>query len=112
MTVITEVFKSDTALADGTVVAIGGTTEIVACSSGDRVVGVVSGSDQTNVTVIVKGRTQIKCDLPVNKGDRLVAADNGRARATQPGHPDVFAIALETPRSGSWGRDLVSVWVL
>jgi hypothetical protein len=112
MTVITEVFKSDTALPDGTVVAIGGTAEIVACSNGDRVVGVVSGGDQNNVTVIIKGRTQVMCDSSVKKGDRLVAADNGRARATQPGHPDVFAIALENSRSSNWGRDLVSVWVL
>jgi hypothetical protein len=112
MTVITEVFKSDTALADGTVVAIGGTAEIVACSNGDRVVGIVSGSNQTDVTVVIKGRIQIRCDSSVNKGDRLVAADNGRARVTQPGHPEVFAIALEDSRSGNWGRDLVSVWVL
>jgi alkylated DNA nucleotide flippase Atl1 len=112
MTVITEVFKSDTALPDGTVVTIGGTAEIIACSNGDRVVGVVSGSDQNDVTVVIKGRTQIKCELPVNKGDRLVASDNGRARVTQSGHPDIFAIALESSRAGGWGRDLVPVWVL
>ena len=112
MTVITEVFKSDTALADGTVVAIGGTAEIVSCSNGNKVVGVVSGSTQNDVTVVVNGRTQVRCDTSVKKGDRLVAADNGRARVTQSGHPDVFAIALEDSRSGNWGRDLVSVWVL
>jgi len=112
MTVITEVFKSDTALADGTVVTIGGSAEIVSCSNGDRVVGVVSSSDQNDVTVVIKGRTQIKCDSLVKKGDRLVASDNGKARVTQPGHPEVFAIALENSRSGNWGRDLVSVWVL
>lgn len=112
MTVVTELFQSDTALAVGTVVSIGGTAEIIACSNGSRVVGVVSSNDQSTVTVVIKGRTQLRCDAPIKKGDRLVASDNGKARATQPGHPDVFAIALEDYQGANWGRDLISGWVL
>jgi len=112
MAAITEIFQSDTALSAGTVVAIGGTAEIVACSNGSRAMGVVSGSDQNSVTVVVKGRVQLKCDVPIKQGDRLVASNNGRARATQPGHPDIFAIALEDSQSSNWGRDLVSGWIL
>jgi hypothetical protein len=112
MTVATELFQADTDLAVGTVVAIGGPAEIVACANASRVVGVVSNCDQSIATVVIKGRTQIRCEMPIKKGDRLVAADNGKARATQPGHPDVFAIALEDGRGSSWGRDLVSGWVL
>jgi len=112
MTIVTELFQSDTTLPTGTVVSIGGTAEIIASSNGDRVVGVVSGSDQSAVTVVVKGRTQIQCEVPIKKGDRLVAADKGKARATQPGHPDVFAIALEDSHNSSWGRDLIAGWVL
>ncbi|MFZ4599852.1 MAG: hypothetical protein ACOYNN_14510 [Terrimicrobiaceae bacterium] len=112
MTVVTELFQSDNVLPVGIAVSIGGTAEIVACSNGGKVVGVVSGSDQSTVTVIVKGRAQIRCMAPIKKGDRLVASDNGIARATQPGHPDVFAIALEDNRGTIWGRDLVSGWIL
>jgi hypothetical protein len=110
MTVVTELFQSDADLAEGIVVSIGGTAEIIACSDGDRVVGVISSSSQSGVTVVVKGRTQIRCNAPIKKGDRLVASNNGRARATQPGHPDVFAIALEDSHRSS--RDLISGWVL
>jgi hypothetical protein len=112
MTVVTELFQSDTNLPVGTVVSIGGTAEIVACSNGDKVVGIVSSSDQTTVTVVVKGRIQIRCVSPIKKGDRLVATDNGKAKATQPGHPDVFAIALEDSLGSHWGRDSVSGWIL
>jgi hypothetical protein len=112
MTVVTELFQSDTNLSAGTVVSIGGTAEIIACSNGNKVIGVVSSSDQSTATVVVQGRTQIRCDAPIKKGDRLVASNNGRARATQPGHPDIFAIALEDSQSSNWGRDLVLGWVL
>jgi hypothetical protein len=112
MTVVTELFQSDTNLASGTVVSIGGTAEIIACSNGGKVVGVVSGSDQSTMTVVIKGRTQIRCEAPIKKGDRLVASNNGMARATQPGHPDVFAIALEDSHGTNWGRNLISGWVL
>ena len=112
MTVVTELFQSDTDLASGTVVSIGGTAEIVACSNGGKAVGVVSNIDQSTVTVVVKGRAQIQCIAPIKKGDRLVPFDNGNARAAQPGHPDVFAIALEDSQEKIWSRDLVSGWIL
>jgi len=112
MTVVTELFQSDTDLALGTVVTIGGTAEIIACSNGSKVVGVVSGSEQSTATVVVQGRIQIRCEAPIKKGDRLVASDDGKARATQPGHPDVFAIALEDGNRINRGRNLISGWVL
>ena len=112
MTVVTELFQSDTNLSAGTVVSIGGTAEIIACSNSDKVIGVVSSSDQSTATVVVQGRILIRCEAPIKKGDRLVASNNGKARATQPGHPDVFAIALEDSHESNWGRNLISGWVL
>ena len=91
---LAERFASDSAYPAGTVVALGGVEEITAASDAlsDDVFGVIStkaaylmnssaGSDETHPAVAVNGRVPVRVIGPVNKGQRLVAAGNGLARA-------------------------------
>ena len=105
---LAENYLADKTYSVGTVMSIGGTAEVTACKSGDRAIGVVSESPAYlmneglvgGTPIALKGRVPVKFVGTINKGDRLVAADNGRARSTPPGHPDVFAIALESSQPG------------
>lgn len=91
---LAERFESDQPYAAGTVVAIGGTKEITAESDelSDEVFGVIStraaylmngaaGTDETHPPVAVSGRVPVRVIGRVRKGDRLVSAGNGLARA-------------------------------
>jgi len=91
---LAERFASDSAYPAGTVVALGGAEEITAASDAlsDDVFGVIStkaaylmnssaGSDETHPAVAVNGRVPVRVIGPVKKGQRLVAAGNGLARA-------------------------------
>ena len=91
---LAERFASDSAYPAGTVVALGGVEEITAASDAlsDDVFGVIStkaaylmnssaGSDETHPAVAVNGRVPVRVIGPVKKGQRLVAAGNGLARA-------------------------------
>ena len=106
---LAENYLSDKPYSIGTVMAVGGTAEVTACQPGDRAIGVVSENPAYlmneglvgGTAIALKGRVPVKFVGIVNKGDRLVAADNGRARSTPPGHPDVFAIALESSKPGA-----------
>ena len=75
-------------------VALGGIKEITAAAEelSEDVFGVIStraaylmngaaGSDETHPAVAVNGRVPVRVIGRVNKGDRLVAAGNGLARA-------------------------------
>jgi hypothetical protein len=103
---LAENYLSDKIYSIGTVMAVGGSAEVTACQPGDRAIGVVSDKPAYlmneglvgGIAVALKGRVPVRIVGTVNKGDRLVAADNGRARSTPPGHPDVFAIALESSK--------------
>jgi hypothetical protein len=103
---LAENYLSDKIYSIGTVMAVGGSAEVTACQPGDRAIGVVSDKPAYlmneglagGTAVALKGRVPVRIVGTVNKGDRLVAADNGRARSTPPGHPDVFAIALESSK--------------
>jgi hypothetical protein len=105
---LAEKYLADKIYSIGTVMAVGGTAEVTACQPGDRAIGVVSENPayimneglEGGTAVALKGRVPVRIVGTVNKGDRLVAADNGRARSTPPGHPDVFAIALESSKPG------------
>jgi hypothetical protein len=105
---LAENYLADKIYSIGTVMAVGGTAEVTACQPGDRAIGVVSEKPAYlmnegltgGTAVALKGRVPVRIVGNVNKGDRLVAADNGRARSTPPGHPDVFAIALESSKPG------------
>jgi hypothetical protein len=100
---LAEKYLADKEYEVGTVVVVGGEKEVTACSHGCRALGVVSAnpaymmnSELAGGTYIaLKGRVPVKVYGTVNKGDRLVAADNGcaiRAHLST----EVFAIALET----------------
>tara|TARA_E500000178_G_scaffold197747_1_gene195784 strand:- start:6749 stop:8491 length:1743 start_codon:yes stop_codon:yes gene_type:complete len=103
---LAEKYLTDKNYEDGTVVSVGGVQEVTACKEGDRALGVISPSPAYMMNahlaggqfVALKGRLQVKVIGPVNKGDRLIATDNGCAKASS-SHADVFGIALESNSS-------------
>lgn len=105
---LAEKYLADKVYSVGTVMSIGGTAEVTACSDGDRAIGVVSANPayimneglEGGTAIALKGRVPVKITGSIKKGDRLVASNNGQARSTPPGHPDVFAIALEDSQIG------------
>jgi hypothetical protein len=91
---LAERFHADAAYAPGTVVEMGGINEITAVVDplSDRVFGVVStqaaylmnsgaGDDATHPPIAMSGRVPVLAVGLVGKGDRLVSAGSGRARA-------------------------------
>jgi hypothetical protein len=102
---LAERFASDTVYAAGTVVQIGGAAEITAVQSelSDDVFGVVSntaaylmndgaGDDGTHPAIALVGRVKVKATGLVNKGDRLVSAGEGIARAAKVGEATSFNV--------------------
>lgn len=102
---LAERFESDKYYDAGTVVELGGEKEITAVQYelSDDVFGVISnsaaylmnagaGSDETHPPVAVGGRVQVKVLGKVKKGQRLVSAGNGFARAAKPGEATAFNI--------------------
>ena len=100
---LAERFASDAAYEPGTVVEIGGTAEITAVTTdlSDNVLGVISthpaylmnalaGSARTHPAVVIGGRVPVKVVGLVKKGDRLVSAGNGVARAAVTGEATSF----------------------
>lgn len=100
---LAERFASDEAYAPGTVVEIGGEHEITAVQYelSEDVFGVISntaamimngtaGTDLTHPPVAVSGRVEVKVSGKVNKGDRLVSAGDGLARAAKLGEANPF----------------------
>jgi hypothetical protein len=91
---LAERFEADSVYEPGTVVEIGGPAEITAATQdlSENVFGVIStnaaylmnssaGSDQTHPPIAVQGRVPVKVVGKIRKGDRLVSAGNGLARA-------------------------------
>jgi hypothetical protein len=91
---LAERFETDQPYDPGTVVALGGTKEITAATEelSEDVFGVIStraaylmngaaGSDTTHPPVAVNGRVPVRVIGRIHKGDRLVSAGNGLARA-------------------------------
>ena len=91
---LAERFESDQPYEQGTVVELGGEKEITAVVDdlSETVFGVIStgaaylmnaraGSDSTHPAVAVNGRVPVNVIGQVRKGDRLVSAGNGFARA-------------------------------
>ena len=91
---LAERFEADQPYDAGTVVSLGGEKEITTTVNelSDEVFGVVStqaaylmnagaGDNQTHPAIAVSGRVPVKVIGMVKKGDRLVSAGNGRARA-------------------------------
>lgn len=99
---LAEKYLADQPYDAGTVVVIGGEKEITASSLGQRAVGVISTSPaymmnselEGGVYVALKGRVPVKVVGHVQKGQELVAANDGYAQAAQPNDHRVFAVAL------------------
>ena len=102
---LAERFEADTYYDAGTVVELGGDKEITAVQYelSDDVFGVVSatagyimngaaGSDETHPPIAVGGRVQVKVTGKVKRGQRLVSAGNGVARAAKLGEATAFNI--------------------
>jgi hypothetical protein len=101
---LAEKYLADQNYEVGTVVAIGGEKEVTAARYGDRAIGVVSANPgfmmnkdlEGGTYIALKGRVPVKVTGSVQKGQKLVAADDGTAVAAVPHANDVFAIALES----------------
>ena len=102
---VAERFEADTVLSPGTVVELGGSAEITQVNTdlSDNVFGVIStraaylmnssaGSDATHPPVAMTGRVPVKVIGQVRKGERLVSAGNGMARAAQPSEATAFNV--------------------
>ena len=102
---VAERFEADTELTPGTVVELGGSAEITQVNTdlSENVFGVIStraaylmnssaGSDATHPPVAMTGRVPVKVVGQVRKGDRLVSAGNGMARAAQAGEATAFNV--------------------
>lgn len=117
---VAERFAADEVMEPGTVVELGGTMEITRATSelSDQVFGVIStnpafmmnggaGEDDTHPAVAMTGRVPVKVVGRVRKGDRLVSAGNGIARAALPGEITAFNVIgrslvdKATPESGT-----------
>lgn len=93
---LAERFEADQSYEPGTVVAIGGEKEVTAVVDelSDDVFGVIStqpahlmnaaaGTNDTHPPIAISGRVPVKVQGRVRKGDRLVSAGNGMARAAK-----------------------------
>jgi hypothetical protein len=102
---VAERFAADAVLDAGTVVELGGSAEITKSLTelSDKVFGVIStraaylmnggaGEDNTHPPVAMTGRVPVKVIGIVHKGDRLVSAGNGIARAARPGEANAFNV--------------------
>jgi len=91
---LAERFEADEVYESGTVVELGGINEVTQVTDEltDNVFGVIStnaaylmnaraGSNETHPPVAMNGRVPVKVTGKVKKGDRLVSAGNGYARA-------------------------------
>ena len=102
---LAERFESDQPYEAGTVVELGGVAEITAVIDelSNNVFGVIStsaaymmnsraGSDNTHPAVAISGRVPVKVKGKVKKGDRLVSAGKGIARAAKDGEASSFNV--------------------
>lgn len=100
---LAERFESDVEYDAGTVVQLGGEKEITAVKYelSEDVFGVISnsaaylmnagaGTDKTHPAVAVSGRVRVKVIGKINKGQRLVSAGEGIARAATNGEATAF----------------------
>ena len=115
---VAERFAADEELAPGTVVELGGAAEITRSKQdlSENVFGVIStnaaylmnggaGEDNTHPPVAMTGRVPVQVIGVVCKGDRLVSAGSGVARAAQPGEATAFNVIgralVDKPTTGS-----------
>ena len=102
---VAERFAADELLEPGTVVELGGTKEITRARKdlSENVFGVIStrpaytmnggaGEDDTHPPVAMTGRVPVQAIGVIHKGDRLVSAGDGVARAAQAGEATAFNV--------------------
>lgn len=102
---LAERYAADQPYEAGTVVELGGSKEITAVKTelSEQILGVISdtaaylmnaaaGDDKTHPPVAIAGRVEVKVTGVVKKGDRLVSAGAGMARAAKPGEATAFNI--------------------
>ena len=102
---VAERFAADAVLEPGTVVELGGTEEITQVSAdlSENVFGVIStraaylmnsgaGTNATHPPVAMTGRVPVRVTGIIRKGDRLVSAGNGLARAATAGEATAFNV--------------------
>lgn len=102
---VAERFAADDVLEPGTVVELGGTREITRSEQelSENVFGVIStrpaytmnggaGDNNTHPPVAMTGRVPVRVIGAITRGDRLVSAGNGLARAAQPGEATAFNV--------------------
>jgi len=102
---VAERFAADATYLPGTVVELGGAAEITCAMTdlSENVFGVIStkaaylmnsgaGEDATHPPIAMTGRVPVRVVGVVNKGDRLVSAGNGLARAAQTGEATAFNV--------------------
>ena len=114
---LAEIYSADAEIEPGTVVCFGGDAEVTTCNHDmDRkVAGVVStnpaylmNSEADGVAVALTGRVPCKVTGTIRKGDMLVSAGNGMARAEEnPAMGSVIGKALEN----SEGDNIIEVVV-
>lgn len=98
---VAEMFRSDAQYAPGTIVALGGAEEVTKVNHelSDQVFGVIStqpaylmNDSVDGSPIAVAGRVPVRVVGMVNKGDRLVSAGNGIARAAAPSEANSFNV--------------------
>jgi len=102
---VAERFAADEELTAGTVVELGGSEEITQVTDdlSENVFGVIStkaaylmnssaGTNATHPPVAMTGRVPVRTIGQVRKGDRLVSAGNGLARAAKAGEATAFNV--------------------
>lgn len=116
---LAERFESDAPYQPGTVVELGGEAEITAVKYelSEDVFGVISdnmaflmnngaGGNETHPAVAMTGRVRVKTLGTVRKGQRLVSAGEGYARAAEDGEATAFNVigrALEDKTTTDFG---------
>jgi len=102
---LAEKYLADKEYDVGTVMIVGGEREVTSSIwVGQRAVGVVSGAPglmmnqdlEDGTYIALKGRVPVRVIGHVRKGDRLVAAPDGCAMASEDSNANTFAIALES----------------
>lgn len=122
---LAERFEADCVYEYGTVLELGGDKEVTLATDelSENIFGVVSdtagylmnsaaGSDETHPPIAMTGRVQVKVIGKVKKGERLVSAGNGFARAAKQGEATSFNTvgrALEHKTSDGQGKVLAAV---
>jgi hypothetical protein len=116
---VAERFAADEEYLPGTVVELGGEAEITKATTelSENVFGVIStraaylmnsgaGTDSTHPPIAMTGRVPVRVTGSIRKGDRLVAAGNGLARAARANEATAFNVigrALENKASNDDG---------